>query len=200
MKFRLIFLFIILPILLFAQKKKNASLEIKEDYGFYGKVSNLSFSTRMKNYPFNKATKIQLISFNGYSYAGIDTSLKTLKNMPNLRMPICLVPANEVKILNMQQIDKLSSLFYNYDYIKKPNIFGDIKCYEPRNGILFLDNNDKVFALIEICFDCEKMHLSNPKIKIGSDVSSLKIALIKSFFKNIGIEYGVTKKFKEKFN
>lgn len=200
MKFRLIYLFTILPILSFAQKKKDASLEMKEDYGVYGKVSNLSFSTRMKNYPFNKAIKIQLISFNGYSYAGIDTSLKTMKNMPNLRMPICLVPANEVKILNMQQIDKLSSLFYNYDYIRKPNIFGDIKCYEPRNGILFLDKNDKVFALIEICFDCEKMHLSNTKIKMGSEVSSPKIALIKSFFKNIGIEYGVTKKFKENLN
>lgn len=185
---------------MFAQKKKNASLEIKEDYGVYGKVSNLSFSNRMKNYPFNKATKIQLCSFNGYSYFDMDTNSKILENMPNLRMPICLVPAKEVRTLNMQQIDKLSSLFYNYDYIKKPNIFGDIKCYEPRNGILFLDNNDKVFALIEICFDCEKMHLSNPKIKIGSEVSSLKIALIKSFFKNIGIEYGVTKKFKEKFN
>ena len=185
---------------MFAQKKKNASLEIKEDYGVYGKVSNLSFSNRMKNYPFNKATKIQLCSFNGYSYFDMDTNSKILENMPNLRMPICLVPAKEVRTLNMQQIDKLSSLFYNYDYIRKPNIFGDIKCYEPRNGILFLDNNDKVFALIEICFDCEKMHLSNPKIKIGSEVSSLKIALIKSFFKNIGIEYGVTKKFKENFN
>ena len=192
MKFRLIYLFIILPILSFGQ--------IKKDYGVYGKVKNLSFSTRMKNYPFNKAAKIQLISFNGYSSAGIDTILKPLKNMPNLRMPICLVPSKEVRILDTQQIDKLSSLFYNYDYIRKPNIFGDIKCYEPRNGILFLDNKDKVFALIEICFDCEKMHLSNPKIKMGSEVSSLKITLIKSFFKNIGIEYGVTKKFKENFN
>ncbi|MFN6083415.1 MAG: hypothetical protein ACK476_00630, partial [Fluviicola sp.] len=35
------------------------------------------------------------------------------------------------------------------------NIITNYDCYNPRNGILFYDKNNQVFAFFEICFECQ---------------------------------------------
>jgi hypothetical protein len=65
-------------------------------------------------------------------------------------------------------------------------------CYNPRNAILFLDRNGKVFESIEICFECQKTKESSEKILFGQ-MRDEKMNMLKQFFKSAGIVYGITK-------
>ncbi|WP_316785972.1 hypothetical protein [Pedobacter frigiditerrae] len=191
MKIKLIYLFTLLSILSYGQKKKDLFLDVKEDYGVFGRVYKLSLPTRLKNYPFNKAAKIQLVSYKFSMYTDKDVNKKAKVNMPNLKRPICTEPFEEIKTLTSNGIDKLSDILYNYGYLRKPNITGEKKCYEPRNGILFLDERSKCFDFIEICFDCEKIVSSSKKINLGKELDYKKIALFKDLFRKAGVKYGV---------
>lgn len=51
--------------------------------------------------------------------------------------------------------EDLSTLF-NILYVHRieSNLITNTDCYEPRNGIVFYDKDNKVFAFFEICFQC----------------------------------------------
>lgn len=180
----------------YCQKKRSQRPPIetdKKDYGLFGRVSNLSPETRLKNYPFNNAIEIRLVSFDGGGQ--IDDSLKIKKDMPNQRTYLTVLPFVENKKLTRLQVDQLTDIFMNYGYIRQPTVQELTKCYDPRNGILFLDTKGKVFEFIEICYGCDKAVFSHAKM-LGGELDRPKIKLLKTFFQNVGIEYGITKKFK----
>lgn len=66
------------------------------------------------------------------------------------------------------------------------------ECYNPRNAILFLDIDNKVFEFIEICFECDKTEESSDKVNLGI-MCNQKLDMVKEFFKEVGVEYGITK-------
>lgn len=196
---RLIFglcILILVSSAVFAQRRKEpppvGETPLSAKY-IFGKKYNLSFSKRLLKYPFNKATQIQLVSFNGND-GQRQPQDKIKEDMPQMWMNICTKPFQERKTLTLRQIDRLSAIIYNYGYIKAPEIVELTKCYEPRNGILFLDVNGKVFEFIEICFSCRHNILSWEKMG-NEDFERPKFDLIKNFFTSVGIEYGITKKF-----
>jgi len=200
----LIFSFFLLTQLAFGQKNHLArippeeptkkELETEERNHNCVKKTHKSFTVRLKNYPFSLATQIQVVSFKG----GIDTSkyqeMKGIDSLPRLNDTVCYSKLVEVKSLTFTQVDKLTDLFYNYGY-GGPVYIGSIsQCYVPRNAILFLDSTGKVFEFIEICFYCHNTKESSKKISLGQ-LCDQKMEMLRAFFKQVGVEYGVTKGF-----
>jgi hypothetical protein len=151
--------------------------------------SNLSFSARLKNYPFNLSGQIQLVSFRGSN----DTSDNARSDsLPRLNDTICYSKLSEVKTLTFAQVDKLTDVLYNYGYSGKTFIGSISLCYEPKNAILFLDKNGKAFAFIEICFQCRDTRVSSENISLG-EMCNQKLSMLRDIFNHAGIEYGITK-------
>jgi hypothetical protein len=153
-----------------AQERKNHNCTHK---------TYTSFSKRLKNYPFNKATQIKLVSFEGFQ-------------MPKIGDSICTGKMTEIKILTLLQIDSLTDIVYNVGF--RGNVFyiSEKSCYEPRNAILFLNSIRDVFASIEVCFQCENFNASDEKIDLG-EICNQKFNMIKKLFSNAGIKYGTEK-------
>jgi hypothetical protein len=157
------------------------------------------FAQRLKNYPFNRAAQIQLVSFKRHNDTLNGAIIMSDKDsLPRKNDTICYSRLFEVKNLTYTQVDKLTDILYNYGYRQQLKDDGliyietSLQCYIPRNAILFLDANGKVFEFIEICFECEKTRESSSKISLGV-MCNQKLDLLKNFFKDVGFEYGITK-------
>ena len=161
MKISLIILSFFLCLSAFGQvKEETPPLPGKPIKGKFGRVSNTSLSDRLKNYPFNKSTEIKLVSFN-YDGGPVDDTAYINTIMPKGKfLAICRFPFKEIKSINSVQIESLTDILFNYSYIIEPTIEDITKCYIPRNGILFLNEEGKVFEFIEICFACKKVTYS----------------------------------------
>ncbi len=155
------------------------------------KKSNLSFSARLKNYPFSKSAQVQLVSFKD----NIDTLdlevIRVSDSLPRQNDTICYSKLTEVRTLSLLSIDRLTNILYNYGY-KGPTHLGYLaNCYNPRNAILFLNTEQKVIAFIEICFECRQVEKSTNKILLG-EMCDQKMDMLYKFFQDNGIKYGVT--------
>lgn len=193
MKYLIVALLLSINVVALGQRESQNYVEPAPFYGIFGRKSKIKLSERLKNYPFNKTAEIQLVSFDG----GGQIENPIIKpGMPNKQAYLTVLPFQEIKKLNTVQIDSLTDILYNFGYLEEPNMIELAKCYEPRNGILFLDKKGKIFSFIEICFDCRKISKSNKKITVEEELEAPKIELLKSFFEKAGIEYGITKKFK----
>ena len=159
--------------------KKEAELSRKNSNCI--KKLNSSFTTRLKNYPFNQATQIQLVSFKG----GIDTSefqdMKMNDSLPMLNDTVCYSKLMEVRTITYNQVHKLTDILYNYGYGGPVYIGSSSMCYFPRNAILFLDANGKVYEFIEICFECRETRTSSERISLGQ-MCNQKMQMLKNFF------------------
>lgn len=158
------------------------------------KTENFTESQRLSNFPFSETSQIKLISFE--SKNGEPTGNELMKHLDSLKLktdsfnPLFYT---EVATLNNIQINRLTDIIYNYSYKKKPYDFGDVKCYEPRNAIIFLDSKNIVIAYIEICFGCDHFRSSSTELSLGKDCTE-KYEMIKSIFKECKIEYGITRR------
>jgi hypothetical protein len=178
------------------KNKPYPPIESNRSYAKFGKISNLSALIRLKNYPFNKATQIKLVSFPGDG-GQKQRPILVKPYMPQRRkLEICILPFSEVKLLNQTQVNQLTNIFYNYGYIIKPSVENLYGCYGPQNGILFLDHTGRVFEYLEICFHCHGLLLSSDLVKIGDkSLMEEKYSMFKKFFQDVGITYGVTKEY-----
>ena len=135
---------------------------------------------RLKIYPFNRAKTIQVISF------------KDERRIPVNKQEIDYSKVSESHVLDPNQIDELTNILYNIGYnpdIKTPwGLEANYKCYEPRNGILFLNPDGKIMEFIEICFTCHRTTASSKRVKEGTYCTQ-KFSLLERFFKNLGIKH-----------
>lgn len=190
MKKTILFLFLLcLSTSLFAQSKKKVK-EWKAIFknSSYGRISNISFENRMKNYPFSKASKIQIVSFDQPD-GQILPGTKLYDNTPKLKFS-WLTPFFERRTLKIKEIDELTDLLYNFCHKKDNFISEQASCFNPKNAILFLDMEDEVFAFWMICFECKRIKVFDSEISCDCDH---KIKALESFFKKQGIEFGITK-------
>ena len=153
------------------------------------RVKSLLFSETLKLYPFNKAKQIQLVSFK--------SSPNYKDSLPRMNDTVCYSKLFEVKSLIPSQVDTLTDIIHNYGfkftYKPKRRVYfiGSVsQCYNPRNAILFLDKDNKVFEFIEICFECERTRTSSDRVSLGTNCNQ-KLLLVKEFFGQAGIEYGI---------
>ena len=150
---------------------------------------------RLKIYPFNNSAEVRLVSFNSFDgpkYRTEKTDPDTVKHYPFYDHKIDTTQFIETKKLTRNQINKLTDILYNVGYRGTNYIIDQASCYEPRNAILFIDAKGSIYAYIEICFECQRYHLSSRKIKVG-DFCEQKYQMIKNFFGSAGIEFGITK-------
>lgn len=197
---RLICLYIslVIPLMLMGQKNKNKKISVEKaptsTYYKFGKIKHMSFTKRLQEYPFNKAAQIKLVSFN-YEGGQIEDTVYYNPMMPKLHYAICRFPFAEIKTINYIQVDSLSDIIYNYGYIIRPEIVNLTKCYITRNGILFLNEDGKVFEFIEICFACKKLAYSYHDKANVEDFERPAFKVLRGFFIKNGLEYGLTKLF-----
>lgn len=166
----------------------------KQDYGWFGTMKP---AERMKQFPFNKAKKIVLVSYPG----GVDLPKKGSPETPFIKT-LALNFEGEEKRYNVLEekeisgndVDSLSNLLINYTIRKgyKSNIFSDKNCYMPRNGVVFYDETGKVICFLEICFECMQSYISPAVGKINElnhipDCRNERILYLKEIFRRNGI-------------
>lgn len=116
-----------------------------------------------------------------WRYSDIDTSQKF-----QLYPDYCAIESIE---LNTSQVDTFSNLLFNYQLNKPRLTTWHSACYSPRNAILFIDDKNKVVALIEICFECWEMKFSFDRV--NERTRCWQLDNIKSLFASVGIKYGI---------
>ena len=154
------------------------------------KKTNRSFSTRLKNHPFDRSAQIQFVSFASNGTA-MNETVSVADSLPRLNDTICYSQLREVKTLTFSQVDKLTDILYNYGFAGPVHTMDMALCYRPRNAILFLDSTGKAFAFVEICFECDRLVKSSDKVLVG-DWCDQKMDMLKELFIEVGVKYGVT--------
>lgn len=156
-------------------------------------VNNYSVKDRLKKYPFNKAVKILAVS---YHYNSSVTHLKKSKqpfSNYDLHINNGILDSTtlvEIKLLNQYQINKLTNIIYNITYGDAPIHTADhMSCFMPRNALIFIDKDGKVFDYLEICFECLNAESQSDRITIGT-VCNQKYQILKRFFVKLGIKTG----------
>lgn len=162
----------------FSQKKKKKPHESEIlDTHINRDFKPTTFNNRIKKFPFNRASKIKLVSYNLdfkkepiYTPPPIGDSI-AIKNYENRKFPIKisdilfdenLKGAQQQKNLNLLEIKELSNIIFNECTKYMIGLISTSGCYFPRNAILFYDEDDKIFAYLEICFQCGGFE-SDPK-------------------------------------
>lgn len=146
--------------------------------------NKLTETKRAAIYPFNKAKKVMLMSFNDKDWR-LDYFSKTPK-ITDISI------AKTSKELTKSDINKLTDLFYNYGYKKMEwvkTMVEEKDCPELKNAILFIDEKGKIFEYIALSFGCDEVEFSSQKVSYGDDCNTKK-ELLKQFFISNGIEIG----------
>lgn len=182
--------------------------------GMYGKMT---VEERRNTFPFNKAKKVYLVAFpskftpvqitetgdylkyDSLSYSKLGFKIINTVKLPNNYQSEYLII--EKRELNQLQLDTLSNLLLNYKINKKklPKnlLLIGIGCYYPRNAVLFVDENEKIISYIEICFECMQFYqgpdetIENFNILANLEECFGRVELLKDFFRDCKIEYGV---------
>ena len=187
--------FIIFILLLFSlnfaqsQTKKN-SIQTFNENANCNRKRNLSFKNRINNFPFNLTSQIIFVSHKtkegpvGRELRKYLNSLKIGQDTINEKEFL------ELKKINLNQIEKLTDIIFNYGFKSKYHSIKDAKCYDPRNAILFLNKENEIIAFIEICFGCDHLRTSDVKIDFG-EYCKQKFDLIKKIFAESGIKFGI---------
>ncbi|MES2485214.1 MAG: hypothetical protein V4581_04595 [Bacteroidota bacterium] len=139
----------------------SSSAQENPDCGWYG---NKTVAERNAMFPFNKAKKVVLVSYPSdmeLNQAKADTVHDTAIKKVTFKMDEYRERAYLIKeevVLSEAWVNQLSHVLVNYTLEKrKPGqllLLEEIKCYYPRNSILFYDENDILLCCYEICFHC----------------------------------------------
>lgn len=181
----------------------------KIKWGLYGKKT---VKERRATFPFSEARKVLLISFPDPNMHVENDSGERLKvdslNLMSWNVKFIKsfeLPgknykyfATEIVELNQNQMDSLSHILLNYKFKKKKlsNITLMPTGFIPKNAILFLNSDNKVFSYIELCSQgfqlFQEPEETIPDLGIfGQMRESWKmIDLIRDFFKSNGIKEG----------
>jgi len=151
----------------------------------------MSFSNRLRKYPFNIASQIRLVSYLAQPLSKDNPEILSHTGLPIENDTICYSKLNEIVTLRLGQIDTLTDILYNVGFRGPTFIITSIQCYEPRNAILFIDSKGKTVEYIEICFGCDKTRESSEKIPVG-EFCKQKFEILRKYFLKAGVKYGTS--------
>jgi len=184
----------------------SSSAQENPDCGWYG---TKTVAERNAMFPFNKAKKVVLVSYPDR----MDTLARAGDKRPlTERMQIldtinfkrgefreCTYYIIERAELNQGWINFFSHLLVNYTVKQEPQDgYGAALCYQPRNSILFYDENGSIICCYEICFECghggiwpdpDKLYNSYVVNNCAEPYKQLKF-----IFSENGITYGIDEK------
>ncbi|WP_158544281.1 hypothetical protein [Pedobacter miscanthi] len=151
------------------------------------KTNLLSTEQRNKQYPFNKAKRIELISFT-------DTASDFTIALPVKHYRLERSKIRDQKVLDTAQVNALTDIWFNIGRTPINNLkyisISRSGCYEPRNGIVFIDEKNRVFEYVEICFACKGNRYSSKRIKPWDDCEQ-KYMILRDYFAKQGVKFGV---------
>jgi hypothetical protein len=152
---------------------------------FCGNSERKKLKEIQKLSPFNETYVVKLVSFKQPDNG--DDEMKE-REIPKTDNKIDFKRMHEIKTLDRDLTDKLLDILVNYD--NDHNSMDIAFCYEPRNGIVFVDKSDRVLGYIEICFDCQQFKIE-PKTLPISPFCNEKLDVIQGIFMKSGITYGM---------
>lgn len=162
----------------------------------------------IKSFPFNKTTKIKIVSYNTDFLSefriplppvgkdGDSTMIKRLiadETFPNKLENIIIGNENlegikQIKTLNLEETFELLKLLYNTCGKFSSDIREVSICFFPRNAVLFYDENDVVLEILEICFDCHRMQFNSEKsLEINGMCTNFYLK-VENFFNSKGLK------------
>lgn len=152
----------------------------------------MKLSEIKKSFPYNKTEIIKLVSFT-YNYPKAnesDTAEMKIQayepETPRTNGQIDMTKMFEVKTLDAQGEETLMKILMNYDHQDTNEV---VFCYEPRNGIVFMDKDQRIIGYIEMCFECLKFK-SEPSTITICTLFPDEFKMLKRFFREAGIMYG----------
>lgn len=147
---------------------------------------NLTSEQRLKEYPFNKAVQIQLVSFQQKD----DTTEYILGSVPIKNGTLSMSRVTGLITMNNSQIDKLTDLLFNVGLKGDTYTFSISTAVGLDGGILFIDSKNKIFESIDICFDCGEIEIRTSKVRKNIGLPCIeKMGKLKSFFIASGLKY-----------
>jgi hypothetical protein len=156
------------------------------------KIKRMKISDIKKSFPYNKTETIKLVSFK-YDLPTVkesDTTAVEVKafepETPRINGQIDMTKMFEVKTLDERKQQHLMNILMNYDHQDVSEV---AFCYAPRNGIIFLDKDQRIIGYIEICFECLKFKTEPSNVTVTTLFPD-EFEELKTFFKQTGITYG----------
>lgn len=182
----------------------------KIKWGLYGKKT---VKERRATFPFSEAKKVLLVTFPNPNMDMVNNETGEVLKVDSLNLMRWNVKfiksfevpgknykyfATEIVDLSQNQIDNLSQILLNYKF--KKNKLSNLRLTPtssyPKNAILFLNSNNKVFSYIEFCSEGYQFsQMPNETIPYFNVFSYYReswkmIDLIRDFFKSNGIKEG----------
>lgn len=158
------------------------------------KKSSINLKKRLENYPFYQTSQIKFVSYKQKEEGKIGDDLRIYLDLLYAKKDSLIENKfDEIRILNLSQIEKLTNIIYNFGYKSTPKISEGLKCYMPRNAILFYDNENKLIGFIEVCFECKNYRTTDKRITLGEECTQ-KFDMLKEFFVECGIKFGTIEK------
>jgi hypothetical protein len=200
--YKFILLFLLIPFIVCAQQKSQRRLKVpssSKEWGVGDKLAEKEYQCfnsdkynakqRLSFFPFNGAVTIKLVSFADTNK--IYTPIRVNNFSIDERKVI------ESRVLSKNGIDSLTNILYNVGRTPVKGVritIADLgaNCYEPRNAILFINDEGVITQYIELCFGCNKYYFSSSKIRM-METCEQKYDMLKAFFLKQGINYGPTK-------
>jgi hypothetical protein len=163
---------LLIIVLLFASLTK-AQIGVDKKYDC-ATISHLTFPERMNKYPFNKSTRIQIISFTS----------DTLTRVPYKNKKLDWEQTKDSITLTKSQVDSLSNILFNVGCKADTVTFGINYAVGVDIAILFYNSQNQLADFVLICFECMNFSISTEKNRreLGKPCNQ-KIEIIKSFIK-----------------
>jgi hypothetical protein len=183
-------------------KPRAITLEDQRLAKIYGRCFHRNKYTsqqRLKNFPFNGADTIKLVSYEAmqpnYEVIPVAHPMDTVEIFIPMAVNHFVINHHrikEVKVLSPAAIDSLTDILYNTGFASQ-KVYNypvtEYNCYEPRNAILFIDKNGRLTSYIEFCFECQRYYYSSSTTK-SIDYCEQKYSILRSFFFRQGLNYG----------
>jgi hypothetical protein len=158
---------------------------------YCGKKKKLTIPQIKKKFPFDRTQTIKLVSFkHKYSVTEESDTVEaptSRAEIPKTGGKVDLTKMFETKTLDSRLTEKILDVLVNYDNENRES--ESASCYEPRNGIIFMDKDEKILGFVEICFDCLRYEVEPSNLTVKNFCLE-KFDVLKSIFKESGIVYG----------
>jgi hypothetical protein len=141
-------------------------------------VGNLTSNQRLSKYPFNKAYKIQILSFSSEAL-----------NLPLVNGSLDWNNVKDSITLSRNQIDSLTNLLFNFGCTASKIVKSISTAVAVDIAIVFIGASNELIDYIDICFDCREidLFLSKGNKKIGMPCNQ-RLDRLKQFSQAWGLQ------------
>jgi len=144
-------------------------------------------SAQRKNvFPFKAATQIKIASFGIKALTG-NVTRDAVARVPVTGDVVDTERLDQLVSITGAQADTLSDILLNSCYKWPDSRVSEIRCYVPRNAIVFFDARDVPFAFIEICFECRKLRKSNDDVFLDEKICDRTYDDLQTFFRRMHV-------------